>query len=110
MEGHGGGFVFDCRAFPNPHWEPALRDLTGEADAVVEYLERSAAVQEFWESVSGIVDAQIEAYVERGYSSLTVSFGCTGGRHRSVFMTAKLARHLAQRHPHVGVQVRHHKL
>lgn len=110
VEGHGGGFVLDCRALPNPHSEPALRDLTGEADAVVEYLERSPAVQEFWESVRGIVDAQVEAYEARGYSSLTVAFGCTGGRHRSVFMAAKLARHLAQRHPHVGVKVRHRKL
>jgi aminoglycoside/choline kinase family phosphotransferase len=110
MEGHGGGFVFDCRALPNPHREPALKDLTGEADAVADYLERSAEVQEFWENVSGIVDAQVEAYGERGFSSLTVSFGCTGGRHRSVYLAAKLAAHLSQRYPNVGVRVRHGKL
>jgi aminoglycoside/choline kinase family phosphotransferase len=109
-EGHGGGFVFDCRALPNPHHVPTLTELTGEADAVVEYLERSPEVQEFWENARGIVDAQVEAYVRRGFSSLTVSFGCTGGRHRSVFMAAKLARHLAERHPHVAVRVRHDKL
>jgi len=110
MEGHGGGFVFDCRALPNPQREPALRELTGEADAVVEFLERSAEVQEFWENVSGIVDAHVERYVDRGFASLTVSFGCTGGQHRSVFLAAKLARHLARRYPHVGVRVRHGKL
>jgi aminoglycoside/choline kinase family phosphotransferase len=110
MEGHGGGFVFDCRALPNPHHEPALKDLTGEAVAVADYLERSTAVQEFWENVSGIVDAHVERYVERGFSSLTVSFGCTGGQHRSVFLAAKLAKHLAERYPHVGVRVRHGKL
>jgi aminoglycoside/choline kinase family phosphotransferase len=109
-EGHGGGFVFDCRALPNPHHEPALRDLTGEADAVADYLERSAEVQEFWENVSGIVDAHVQKYVERGFASLTVSFGCTGGQHRSVFMAAKLARYLSQRYPHVGVRVRHGRL
>jgi aminoglycoside/choline kinase family phosphotransferase len=109
-EGHGGGFVFDCRALPNPYHEPALRDLTGEADAVADYLERWAEVQEFWENVSGIVDAHIEKYVERGFASLTVSFGCTGGQHRSVFMAAKLARYLSQRYPHVGVRVRHGRL
>jgi len=106
-EGHGGGFVFDCRALPNPHGEPALRDLTGEAAAVADYLERSGEVQEFWGNVSDIVDAHVERYVERGFSSLTVSFGCTGGRHRSVFMAAKLAARLARQYPHVGVRVRH---
>ena len=110
VEGHGGGFVFDCRALPNPHRVPALTDLTGEADAVVEYLERTPEVQEFWENVRGMVDAQVETYVQRAFSSLTVSFGCTGGRHRSVFMAAKLARHLAERHPHVAVRVRHNRL
>mgnify|MGYP001573716438 FL=1 len=67
----------------------------------------SAEVQEFWGNVSDIVDAQVERYVERGFTSLTVSFGCTGGRHRSVFMAAKLAAHLSTRYPHVGVRVRH---
>jgi aminoglycoside/choline kinase family phosphotransferase len=110
MEGHGGGFVFDCRALPNPHHEPALRDLTGEAPAVVDYLERAAEVQEFWENVRGIVEAHVEKYVGRGFSSLTVSFGCTGGQHRSVFMAAKLAAHLAQSYPHVTIRVRHGKL
>jgi aminoglycoside/choline kinase family phosphotransferase len=109
-EGHGGGFVFDCRALPNPHHEPALRDLTGEAPAVADFLERSAAVQEFWENVRGIVEPAVERYVERGFSSLTVSFGCTGGRHRSVFLAAKLAAHLAARCPHVAVRARHGKL
>ena len=106
-EGHGGGFVFDCRALPNPNGEPDLKDLTGEADAVADWLERCPEVQEFWEHVSGIADAHVERYVQRGFSSLTVSFGCTGGRHRSVFMAAKLAAHLTRRHPHVEVRVRH---
>ncbi|MGD0484329.1 MAG: RNase adapter RapZ [Gemmatimonadales bacterium] len=109
-EGHGGGFVFDCRALPNPHHEPDLRDLTGEAPAVADFLERSPEVQAFWGNVSDVVDAQVERFVARGFSSLTVSFGCTGGRHRSVFMAAKLAAHLAARHPHVGVRIRHAKL
>lgn len=110
LEGHGGGFVFDCRALPNPHREPALRDLTGEAEPVVDYLERSAEVQEFWENARGLVDAHVEQYVTRGFSSLTVSFGCTGGQHRSVFMAGKLAAYLSQRYPHVAVRVRHGKL
>jgi aminoglycoside/choline kinase family phosphotransferase len=110
LEGHGGGFVFDCRALPNPQREPNLADLTGEHAAVADYLERSAEVQEFWENVHEMVDAHVERYVERGFSSLTVSFGCTGGQHRSVFLAAKLATHLSQRYPHVGVRLRHGKL
>ena len=64
-------------------------------------------MQEFWGNVSDIVDAHVERYVERGFSSLTVSFGCTGGRHRSVFLAAKLAAYLARRYPHVGVRIQH---
>jgi hypothetical protein len=105
--GHGGGFVFDCRALPNPYHEPALRDLTGEAPPVADWLERAREVQEFWENVRGIVEAHVERYVERGFASLTVSFGCTGGRHRSVFLAAKLAAHLTARYPHVAVALRH---
>ncbi len=110
IEGHGGGFVFDCRALPNPHKFPELRDLTGEDDKVVDFLDRSAEVQEFWENVRGIVDAHVERYVDRGFSSLTVSFGCTGGQHRSVFMAKKLAAHLSARYPHVEFRVSHRRL
>ncbi len=106
-EGHGGGFVFDCRALPNPNHVPALRDLTGEDEPVADFLERLPELQEFWANVSGIVDAHVERYLERGFSSLTVSFGCTGGRHRSVFLAAKLAAHLRSRYPHVTVRVLH---
>jgi aminoglycoside/choline kinase family phosphotransferase len=109
-EGHGGGYVFDCRALPNPHHEPTLQDLTGEDEAVADWLERKPETQEFWESVRGIVDAHVERYVDRGFSSLTVSFGCTGGQHRSVFMAVKLASYLAEQYPHVGVRLRHGRL
>ena len=107
MEGHGGGYVFDCRGLPNPHGVPALRELTGKAPEVADWLDRSPEVQDFWESVRGMVEPHVETYVGRGFSSLTVSFGCTGGQHRSVFMAEKLAGHLSARHPHVDVRVRH---
>jgi len=109
-EGHGGGFVFDCRALPNPHHDPALRDLTGLDAAVADWLERSAEVQEFWSTASGMVEAHVERFLERAFSSLTVSFGCTGGRHRSVFMAAKLAGYLRSRYPHVAVRLQHGKI
>ena len=107
---HGGGFVFDCRALPNPHEVPELKDLTGEAEPVADFLERSPEVQEYWGNVSDLVDAQVERYVGRGFTSLTVSFGCTGGRHRSVYLAAKLAAHLKGRWPQVGVRLAHTKL
>jgi RNase adaptor protein for sRNA GlmZ degradation len=67
-------------------------------------------VQEFWSSVSELVDAHVERFLERRFSSLTVAFGCTGGRHRSVFMAARLAAHLSSRYPHVAVRLVHGKL
>ena len=109
-EGHGGGFVFDCRALPNPHHVPELRDLTGEDEAVADFLERSPEVQEFWGNVSDLVDAQVERYLGRGFTSLSVAFGCTGGRHRSVFLAAKLATHLRGRWPDVGVRLAHGRI
>ena len=109
-EGHGGGFVFDCRSLPNPQHVPALRGFTGEDEPVADFLERSREVQEFWSSVSDLVDAHVERFLERRFTSMTVAFGCTGGRHRSVFMAAKLAAYLRSRYPQVAVRVIHGKL
>lgn len=109
-EGHGGGFVFDCRALPNPGRLPEFAELTGEDEPVADHLERSPKVQEFIENVRAMVDMHLEDYLSRAFNSLTVSFGCTGGRHRSVFMANQLAGHLRSRFPHVEVRVRHREL
>jgi len=109
-EGHGGGFVFDCRGLPNPHHREDLRPFTGKDAVVTEFMEASSRVQDFWENVRGMVDQQVEAYDARDFDSLTISFGCTGGQHRSVFMAEKLALHLQERHPGVGVRLSHGKL
>ena len=108
--GYGSGYVFDCRALPNPHRMPELKDQTGEADEVADFLESSARVLEFWENVRAIVDNHVQDYVDAGRSSLTVSFGCTGGKHRSVFMALKIARYLTRRFPQVEVRLCHEKL
>lgn len=108
-EGHGGGFVFDCRAITNPHHVPALRDLTGQDEPVADYIERQPAAQEFWASVTGLVEPHVEKWLERGLDSLTVAFGCTGGRHRSVYFAQKLAGHLAGKYPQVSVKLMHGK-
>ncbi len=109
-EGHGGGPVFDCRSLPNPGRLPEFAELTGQDEAVIDFLERSPQVQEFWENVRGILDMHIEAFLSRGFSNLAVAFGCTGGQHRSVFMAGKLAEHLRLRFPHVTLQLSHREL
>ncbi len=93
--GHGGGFVFDARSLPNPGREERFRQLTGRDGAVIEYLEREPAVHRYFAGVTALVDSSVANYRERGFTSLMVSFGCTGGQHRSVYLAEQLARHLA---------------
>lgn len=105
--GHGGGFVFDCRALPNPGREEEYRDLTGLDAEVREYLEAREEVEGFWGGVRALVEAQVEGYARRGFHSLTVQFGCTGGQHRSVYLAERLAAHLEETFPDVRVEVTH---
>jgi aminoglycoside/choline kinase family phosphotransferase len=105
--GHGGGFVFDCRALPNPGRHLEYRHLCGRDAGVVEYIERSAEPHHFWSSVTPLVGAQIEEYLRRGFSSLSVAFGCTGGQHRSVYFAERLAAHIRHQFPQVRVKLEH---
>ena len=105
--GHGGGYVFDCRGLPNPGREAAYRELTGLDEETVAFIAARPEAQAFWERVRGIVDAHIADYVERGFHSLSVSFGCTGGQHRSVYMAERLREHILVRHPKVRVSLTH---
>ena len=107
VDGHGGGFVFDCRSVPNPGREPEYRTLTGLEPAVVDFIERDPATQAFWASVRDLSEAHVSEYVRRGFESLTVSFGCTGGQHRSVYFAERLAGHVAGVFPDVQVSVHH---
>jgi len=92
--GHGGGFVFDARSLPNPGREEKFRALTGKDEAVIEYLDRQESVSQFLDHVFALVDASVANYKSRGFSNLMVSFGCTGGQHRSVYLAEQLAEHL----------------
>jgi len=105
--GHGGGFVFDCRALPNPGRNPEFAFATGLDATVVAFLEAAPEVEAFWSSVLALVDAQVAVYRTRSFTDLTVSFGCTGGQHRSVYFAERLARHLRASHPAVGVRLVH---
>ena len=99
--GHGGGYVFDCRGLPNPGREEAYRALTGLDEETVAFMASRPETQAFWEQVRGIVDAHLANYLERGFHSLSVNFGCTGGQHRSVYMAERLRAHISMRHPGV---------
>ena len=92
--GNGGGFVFDARSLPNPGREEQFRTLTGQDASVIEYLDRLPSVREFLSHAVSLVDASVTNYRQRGFSSLMVSFGCTGGQHRSVYLAEQLAKHL----------------
>lgn len=94
-------FVFDARTLPNPYWESALRDLTGQDAPVQEFLLASPAVGELLTDIIRFIEARVGAFerLNRGY--LTVAIGCTGGRHRSVYLVDRLARHFAAHHPQV---------
>ncbi|MFQ5690060.1 MAG: phosphotransferase [Gemmatimonadota bacterium] len=109
-EGHGGGFVFDCRVLPNPGREAAFRAATGLDEAVARYLRERPEVEAFFTKVRELVDAQILGYLRRRFASLSVQFGCTGGQHRSVYLAERLASHVRETFPQVEVRVRHREL
>lgn len=92
--GNGGGFVFDARSLPNPGREERFKTLTGKDAAVMDYLNQQESVHQYLSNVLSLVDASVATYVRRGFKSLMVSFGCTGGQHRSVYLAEQLAKHL----------------
>jgi aminoglycoside/choline kinase family phosphotransferase len=104
--GNGGGFVFDARSLPNPGREEQFRMLTGKDEAVIEFLNRQESVHQYLASALSLVDASIAGYQRRGFKNLMVSFGCTGGQHRSVYLAEQLAKHLRGSNG-VDVVVRH---
>ncbi len=93
---HGGGFVFDCRALPNPGRLTEYKMLTGLQKPVIEYLERHKEIDDFFAGAFDLVKKSIDIYQDRGFKHLSVSFGCTGGQHRSVYMANRLAKELEQ--------------
>lgn len=101
--GNGGGYVFDCRSTHNPGRYEPYKKLTGIDEPVIRFLEDDGGIVTFLESVYKLADAHVERYMQRGFTSLMFSFGCTGGQHRSVYSAQHLAEHLNQK---FGVEVR----
>ena len=104
--GHGGGFVFDARSLPNPGREDTYKNLNGKDELIVDYLKGQESVQQYLVGVTLLLDASITNYQRRGFRNLMVSFGCTSGQHRSVFLAEQLAKHLHGRKG-VGFTVTH---
>ena len=100
--GNGGGFVFDGRSLPNPGREERFKALTGKDAAVAEYLDQRESVHRYLANVYALVDGSVNEYQRRGFANLMVSFGCTGGQHRSVYLAEQLAKHLRGKN---GVEV-----
>ncbi len=86
-------FVFDVRCLPNPHYDPALRPLTGRDTAVMEFLERLPEVKKMCDDIRVFIENWLPSFVADNRSYLTVAIGCTGGQHRSVYLTEKLAQY-----------------
>ena len=106
-KGHGGGFVFDCRALPNPGKFEEFATLTGKDLEVIAFLEKEPAVQNFLQHIYALIDDAVENYQSRNFTNLMVAFGCTGGQHRSVYCAGMLAKHLREKFSNVIVEVRH---
>ena len=109
LSGNGGGYVFDCRSVHNPGKYERFRTMTGLDREVQEFLETDGEILTFLGHVFPLVDAHVERFVHRGFSHLQVSFGCTGGQHRSAYSAQKLAEHLSGR-PGVVVHLHHREL
>ena len=105
--GNGGGYVFDCRAINNPGRHIEYKYMTGMDEPVIKFLEEDGGVFDFLEHAYSVVDPHVEYFQTRGFTSLLVSFGCTGGQHRSVYCAEHMAAHLAARYPDIRVRLIH---
>jgi len=104
--GHGGGFVFDCRALPNPGRQERFKTQTGQDADVIKFFEREEQVHSFLTRVRDLVSQVVENYRQRNFTDLSVAFGCTGGQHRSVYCANQLAKYLTEKYG-VKVEVSH---
>ncbi len=104
--GNGGGFIFDCRALPNPGRLAHLKPFTGQHPEVKHFLNNEPGASQFYAHAAALVSKAVENYLSRDFNSLVVGFGCTGGQHRSVFFAEKLAKAIGKDYP-VNIDLLH---
>lgn len=108
---HGGGFVFDCRALPNPGRDEKFRHLTGLDEDVIRYLEDHREVSYFVDACADLICLSVDNYLDRGFSQLAVSFGCTGGQHRSVYCASQIEKAMRDKYGNdIHVSIVHREL
>jgi RNase adaptor protein for sRNA GlmZ degradation len=101
--GNGGGYVFDCRSTHNPGRYEPYKKLTGLDQPVIDFLEDDGEILTFLEHIYPLAEAHVARYIQRGFTNLMFSFGCTGGQHRSVYSAQHLAEFIHQK---FGIEVR----
>lgn len=104
--GNGGGFVFDCRCLHNPGRYEPYKKITGLEKPVIDFLEAQSNIKAFFNNCCQVVDEAINNYIERGFASLMISFGCTGGQHRSVYSAERMKKYIEEKYG-VKVVLRH---
>lgn len=100
--GNGGGYVFDCRAINNPGKFERYNNVTGLDESVIRFLEEDGEIVSFLNNIYPLIDQHVKRYMERNFTNLMVSFGCTGGQHRSVYAAQHVAEHISKKY---GVKV-----
>lgn len=105
--GNGGGFIFDCRAIHNPGRYEEYKNKTGRDPEVIDFLDKTPEAGTFIENARNLIFPSIERYLRRGFTSLLIGFGCTGGQHRSVYCAEQLAKIIKDNFPEVIVNVEH---
>ncbi len=104
--GHGGGFVFDCRALPNPGRYPEYAQSTGNDQVVIDFFSKEKDVDIFLNNIFNILDQSVSNYKNRNFTDLMIAFGCTGGQHRSVYCANRISEYLKEKHD-ISIDLRH---
>lgn len=111
ISGNGGGFVFDCRALPNPGRYKELEDFTGMEKPVIDFLKEKKEMDSFLSNCFNLSKDSIENYLDRGFKNLQINFGCTGGKHRSVYGAEWMSRKLKDYfNDKISIELRHHQI
>jgi UPF0042 nucleotide-binding protein len=106
--GNGGGFIFDCRGLPNPYKSEKYRNFSGDMPEITEFFKQNPIVDDFISKTLDVVEIPVRNYLDRNFENLQISFGCTGGQHRSVYAAEKVKTMLLEKYPEkVNIYISH---